>query len=137
MPYIEQRARKRLTGLGSKPRTTGELNYLITKRIIKYINTFPRLSYDTFNFIMGVLDGIRAEMRNRNWGYYAHVGLEKDILNIIKGYLISWPMVTNHQIKQVRGVIMCIMFELYRRVISEYENLKCNSNGDVFDGLSP
>ena len=133
MPYIKPSQRKQL--LKRKPKTTGELNYLIVTRLKKYVDTFPRLSYDTFNFIMGVLDDIRAEMRNRNWGHFAHDGLEKDILDIIKTYLKQWPTVTNHEIKQVRGVLMCVMFELYRRVISSYEDLKCKSNGDVFDGL--
>ena len=134
MPYVTPIQRKQL--LKRKPRTTGELNYLICMRIKKYIDTFPRVSYDTFNFIVGVLDDIRAEMRNRNWGHYSHhEGLERDIYGYIKDYLRHWPVVTNHEIKQVRGVLMCTMLEIYRRVIASYENLKCKSNGDVFNGL--
>ena len=54
-------------------------------RIKKYVDTFPRVSYDCFNFVIGVLDDIRAEMRNRNWGHYLHhEGLEKDIYDLIK-----------------------------------------------------
>lgn len=132
MPYISKQARKRLIKR-PLPKTTGELNYLLTMRIKKYVESFPRLSYDTFNFVMGVLDDIRAEMRNRNWGSYTHhEGLEKDLFNTIKTYIPKWPVVTNHQIKQIRGVVMCVMFELYRRVISNYEELKLKTHGDVF-----
>lgn len=133
MPYITPKQRKQL--LRRVPKTTGELNYLITLRLKRYIETFPRLSYDTFNFIVGVLDDVRAEMRQRSWGYFHHDGLEKDIFRIIQSYLHKWPVVTSHELKQVRGVLMCVMFELYRRVIGPYEDIKAKSNGDVFSGL--
>lgn len=30
------------------------------------------------------------------------------------------------------GVLECAKLELYRKPIAEYENLKCNENGDVY-----
>ena len=131
MPYILSKQRRALRK--RPPKTTGELNYLITTRIKRYIDTFPRVSYDTFNWIIGTLDDIRAEMRDRRWGHYNHhEGLEKGIFRDIESYLKNWPVISNYEIKQVRGVLMCAMFELYRRVIASYEDLKCSSNGDVF-----
>lgn len=134
MPYIKQRDRKSLQK--RRPKTSGELNYLLTMRIKKYIESFPRLSYDTFNFVYGVLDGIRADMRDRNWGHHNyHDGLEKDLVDLCISYTKNWPVVSNHEIKQIRGAIVCVMLEFYRRVMGSYEDIKMQSNGDCFSGL--
>ena len=38
---------------------------------------------------------------------------------------------------EVVGVLECAKLELYRRMISEYEDRKCKENGDVYDEYKP
>lgn len=58
----------------------------------------------------------------------------------VVNYLIT--KIINHQIKhqhesyktynELIGVLECAKLELYRRVVSEYENKKASENGDVY-----
>ena len=72
MPYIVQERRVALDGaiLGLagyenvKIETTGELNYLLTLVVRKYLDTHG-LKYATLNDVVGALDGAKAEFQRR------------------------------------------------------------------------
>jgi hypothetical protein len=80
MPYISKADRDRLHA-GLAATQPGELNYLITREVVKYIDT-KGLSYKTINEVVGVLE--------------------------------------------------CAKMELYRRVLTPYEEQKLKDNGDVY-----
>ena len=88
MPYIKPEQRKKFEEVLEyldrfiRIENCGELNYLLTKVILIYLNQKGE-RYQTYNDIIGVLE--------------------------------------------------CIKQELYRKKIAEYENLKENQNGTIFD----
>lgn len=83
MPYISQEKRDDLSETGRNiPTTPGELNYLFTTEILKYL-MIKGESYQTYNDIIGALEGAK--------------------------------------------------FELYRRKVANYENLKAQENGDIYE----
>ncbi len=81
MPYISQEARTVLAKTGQIS-TVGELNYVITKMMKKYIDDNGGESYTMYNSLIGVLE--------------------------------------------------CVKSEFYRRLVSEYEDVKCDQHGDVY-----
>jgi hypothetical protein len=67
MPYIKNQARLELDfdwRPGRDPLTAGELNFLITKLVIRYVHV-KGLNYQTCNDIVGALDGAKAEFQRR------------------------------------------------------------------------
>lgn len=88
MPYIKQEDRQEIKNLlGHTPgkaayycKTVGELNYVITKLCLTYLDVRGK-SYQTYNNIIGALE--------------------------------------------------CAKLELYRKQISDYEEIKINENGDL------
>ena len=63
MPYISKQDRDRLA-LGLAATKPGELNYLVTMEIQKYLHT-NGLSYTTINDIIGVLECAKMELYRR------------------------------------------------------------------------
>ena len=63
MPYIRMEDRVRLEEFG-QVLTTGELNYSITQLLLEYLN-YNKLSYQTINDIVGVLEGAKQEFYRR------------------------------------------------------------------------
>jgi hypothetical protein len=63
MPYLTK-DRKAEMKLGHLPKTGGDLNYLFTNAIIKYING-KGLRYQTINDILGALEGCKLELYRR------------------------------------------------------------------------
>ena len=63
MPYIKQKRREEL-GLRALPKNAGELNYLITEELTNYIFLNGE-SYQTFNDIIGALEGAKLEIYRR------------------------------------------------------------------------
>lgn len=63
MPYITQTARQQLTE-GGPVQTAGELNYVITTEIVGYLAEHGK-SYQTFNDIIGALEGAKTEFYRR------------------------------------------------------------------------
>ena len=63
MPYI---TKDRRIGIGKNycPRTPGELNYMITMLLQRYIETRNR-NYQTWNDILGALEGAKLEFYRR------------------------------------------------------------------------
>ena len=70
MPYIKQTRRQHLeTNPTTAPDNAGELNYLITDLIIDYINAHGQ-SYQTYNDIIGALEGAKYELYRRQVAPY-------------------------------------------------------------------
>lgn len=62
MPYVDKATRARLTY--SPPGVPGELNYQVTREIIRYLNN-KGLSYQTCNDIVGALENAKHEFQRR------------------------------------------------------------------------
>lgn len=61
MPYIKQTDRERLV-MGF-PMTPGELNYDLTRQVVRYLGKEP--NYAKFNEVVGVLECIKQELYRR------------------------------------------------------------------------
>lgn len=65
MPYIDSKTKERIEPHDSSSiRTAGELNYTITTLIKGYLE-FKGESYQTYNDIMGALEGAKLELYAR------------------------------------------------------------------------
>ncbi|HEC66192.1 MAG TPA: hypothetical protein ENI23_12950, partial [bacterium] len=82
MPYIEEKRRFALTKGGALPENPGELNFYFTWLAGKYLQKKGE-RYQTYNDIMGALEGSKLE--------------------------------------------------IYRRLVSAYEDKKIKENGDIFN----
>ena len=63
MPYIKKERREELDK-GDIPVNAGELNYLITQQLTKYIFINGE-SYKIYNDVMGALEGAKLELYRR------------------------------------------------------------------------
>jgi hypothetical protein len=64
MPYITQCRREDLDSGDDVMQSPGELNYRITKLIGEYLDEF-NICYDTFNDVVGALEGAKLEFYRR------------------------------------------------------------------------
>lgn len=64
MPYINKERRGGLDNNNISPRIAGELNYMFTKTIIKYIKNNGE-SYQIYNEIIGALECCKLEIYRR------------------------------------------------------------------------
>ncbi len=64
MPYIKQERRDNLRQNGHDMESPGELNYLITRLALLYVEQ-RGLSYQTINDIVGALEGAKQEFYRR------------------------------------------------------------------------
>lgn len=127
MPYIGSDRIENLSKVKLEP---GDLNYLITKRILSLIENAGE-SYGLYNRIIGFLEFLKINQYNRKH-YYNCVEISffesfaNDVTNIIEE--------NNHldMIDRI-GVLTCVQHELYRRLVSVYEDKKKEMNGDVFE----
>jgi len=70
MPYIKPEDRKKLAYRDNqRPETAGELNYLITTMILKYVKD-KGVCYQSYNDVMGVLEGAKLELYRRSIAPY-------------------------------------------------------------------
>ena len=60
--------------------------------------------------------------------------LNYQITKLIDSYLLRKGL-KYATINTVIGVLECAKLELYRRVAADYEDLKCEENGDVYDSI--
>ena len=82
MPYVNQKARQHLDN-GIEPLSAGELNYLITQLLIRYLNEKEVVGYTELNEVTGVLENVKNEFDARVVGPYER---EKMIQNGDVGY---------------------------------------------------
>ena len=64
MPYINEKRRREILTEFSTPKNAGELNYLITTNLITYMYEKGE-SYQTYNDIIGALEGVKLELYAR------------------------------------------------------------------------
>lgn len=71
MPYIDGEHRKLFEYQGNyqHPRTAGELNYLITMMVDKYVKE-KGVNYQSYNDVMGALEGCKLELYRRRISPY-------------------------------------------------------------------
>ena len=125
MPYIKQSLRKRLDSGELRPATPGELNYEITKGIVKvlagmesarfkqrtlelcrkYVTDAGTLRYQVINDVVGAIDGAKMEFICRT-----DQPFNSDVITALN---------------QARD-------EFYAEVAVPYETKKCAENGDVY-----
>ena len=84
-----------------------------------YINSDERCAID--NYISNILT------LNLNEGQLNYV-ITKLINNYINNKGLSYS-----NLNSLIGVLECSKIELYRRILSPYEDLKINQNGDVYN----
>ena len=75
MPYI--RDDKKIELQGRYALSPGELNYQITKLVVRYVRT-NKLSYQTINDIVGALEGAKLEFYRRVAGPYENIKLSQN-----------------------------------------------------------
>lgn len=63
MPYIINERREAIDN-GQRPETSGELNYAITKLLLRYWINSPE-NYEAINAIMGAVEGAKTEFYRR------------------------------------------------------------------------
>ena len=79
MPYISQHDREMLM-LGwalPKPKTAGELNYVVTLLIHEYLENNGN-NYQAMNDILGALDGCSKEFYRRKVAPYEDIKIEQN-----------------------------------------------------------
>ena len=64
MPYINPDRRAYLDN-GGEPLTAGELNYLVSRAVIRYVEHRGRVSYQDYNDMLGALEGAKLELYRR------------------------------------------------------------------------
>lgn len=68
MPYITK-DRRNVLAVGGVPMNAGELNYAITCLLLEYIREHSE-SYQTYNDIVGALEGAKLELYRRRIAPY-------------------------------------------------------------------
>lgn len=63
MPYISTERRDQLDALGYDPYRPGDLNYAITRLIVRYLS--GSYSYERYNDVIGVLECAKLELYRR------------------------------------------------------------------------
>jgi hypothetical protein len=76
MPYIKQEVRDIITD-GGLPVNAGELNYTFTKIILSYIQLKSE-SYQTYNDIIGALEGAKLELYRRKIAPYENKKIQEN-----------------------------------------------------------
>ena len=69
MPYIEKMRRVKLLEFNDQPQNAGELNFLITNLITKYM-FMKGEKYQHYNDIIGALEGAKFEIYRRRVALY-------------------------------------------------------------------
>ena len=69
MPYIPGKDRLDLLEGITTPRTEGELNFVLTKKILEVISVWGE-GYKTYNAILGVLEAVKLELYRRKISGY-------------------------------------------------------------------
>jgi len=77
MPYIKQIDRHVAEDAAKLPETAGELNYLFTRTIVNYI-FIKHESYQTYNDIIGALEGAKLELYRRKIAPYEQKKMEEN-----------------------------------------------------------
>lgn len=77
MPYIKREQRLHLDVQEAFPQDCGQLNYTITRYIQRYIDTKGEC-YQTYNDIIGALEGAKLELYRRQIGRYEDIKIHEN-----------------------------------------------------------
>lgn len=77
MPYIVQARRPQLTSEFVVPQNAGELNFVITKLCLAYMDRIGGKSYPNLNEVVGVLECAKLEFYRRAAAPYEDVKIEQ------------------------------------------------------------
>ena len=77
MPYIDKNRRFALLNGLIDVSTPGELNYRITMLLIGYLNIKGE-SYQTYNDILGALEGAKLEIYRRKVSFYEDLKIKEN-----------------------------------------------------------
>ncbi len=85
MPYIDNDARARLEN-GKAANTPGELNYLISRIVDKYLQSKGGLQYTNLNEVIGVLECAKLELYRRLAAPYEDSKMDEsgDVYDVLK-----------------------------------------------------
>jgi len=72
MPYIDEVRRVKLLEFNDQPQNAGELNFLITNLITKYI-FMKGEKYQHYNDVIGALEGAKLEIYRRKIAPYEDI----------------------------------------------------------------
>ena len=78
MPYIDREDRDELDYDGVMPSSPGELNFVITRLVNKYINTIGPLRYRSINEAIGVIECVKLELYRRIAAPYEDKKMEEE-----------------------------------------------------------
>lgn len=76
MPYIKPERRHALWYSDNLPKDAGELNYLITRTLIRYLGDAP--NYQKYNDALGALEGAKLELYRRRVAPYEDTKIEEN-----------------------------------------------------------
>ena len=131
MPYIKNEDRERAL---TAPQNAGELNYCLTMIALKYVQIKGEC-YQTYNDIFACMKCY--DQAKYNWEDIESPANTLELKGKI-GFTVLRYIGTQASkgrtmaMWDVEGVFECCKMELYRRMCSNYENLKATLNGDVF-----
>jgi len=77
MPYIKQERRDALLKNGHDMAGAGELNYILTRILIQYIE-HRGMSYQTINDIVGAVEGAKLEFYRRVVAPYEDIKIKEN-----------------------------------------------------------
>lgn len=69
MPYLEEADKERLL-TGDPPRSAGELNYLLTWQVVRFLAEQPHDNYEARNAAIGALEAAKLELYRRDVAVY-------------------------------------------------------------------
>ena len=77
MPYIDEVRRVKLLEFNDQPQNAGELNFLITNLITKYI-FMKGEKYQNYNDVIGALEGAKLEIYRRKIAPYEDIKMREN-----------------------------------------------------------
>jgi len=77
MPYIDEVRRVKLLEFKDQPKNAGELNFLITNLITKYI-FMKGEKYQHYNDVIGALEGAKLEIYRRKIAPYEDIKMKEN-----------------------------------------------------------
>lgn len=143
MPYIPEDHRPPLKPSKGFPvgqasaKTPGELTYQITCLVVDYVEAQGGVSYQSYNRAIGLLALFEKGLaipEGLDEATPAHTMV--NLLNhMCQKYLDDRREKSADSVDvmcDVAGSVRCAQFELYRRAVAPYEDVKVEQNGDVF-----
>ena len=136
MPYLTQNNRNDLQNRGME--RPGEVNYCICRVINDYFLA-RGLCYDAINTVLATFSLLRAihEVELLPGLGVTQIQIKAETLEDPILFQVLMELLEGHKAKteafDALGAINGAEFEIKRRIIAPYEDMKCLINGEVFD----